>query len=64
MQLPEISPETALELLKLSLQAESGKDTCIPECYRCFFVTSAQGWQLSDAAFDAVMQVEGIHLPL
>jgi hypothetical protein len=62
MQLSEITPETAIELLKLSLQAEESKDTCIPECYRSFFVTSAQGWQLS--AFDAIMQVEGIHLPL
>jgi hypothetical protein len=62
MHLSEITPETAKELLKLSLQAELDPETCIPDRYRCFFVTGHQGWQLSDDAFDTVMQLQGIHL--
>jgi hypothetical protein len=62
MHLSEITPETAILLLNLSLQVEADRDTCIPERYRSFFITTERGWQLSDAAFDAIMQVEGIHL--
>lgn len=60
MQLSEMTPETAKELLKLSLQAETDPETCIPDRFRCFFVTSAHGWQLSDDAFDTVMQLQGV----
>ncbi|BEV71575.1 MULTISPECIES: hypothetical protein [unclassified Paludibacterium] len=61
MQLSQINPETARELLRLSVEAGSDPDTCIPDRYRCFFVASRHGWRLSDDAFDAIMQVQGIH---
>ncbi|TDR82141.1 hypothetical protein [Paludibacterium purpuratum] len=61
MQLSQINPETAQDLLRLSLEAGSDPDICIPDCYRCFFVASQHGWRLSDEAFDAVMLAQGVH---
>ncbi|MBV8048352.1 MAG: hypothetical protein JO171_14445 [Paludibacterium sp.] len=61
MQLSQINPETAQELLRLSLEAGSNPEICIPDRYRCFFVASRNGWRLSDEAFDAVMEVQGVH---
>jgi hypothetical protein len=61
MQPSQINPETAQELLKLSLEAGSNPEVCIPDRYRCFFVASKQGWRLSDEAFDAILEAQGIH---
>jgi hypothetical protein len=61
MQLSEITPEVALELLELSLKTKSGGPASIPDCYLGFFVSCPRGWQLSDAAFDAVMRAEGVY---